>query len=85
MGSTFAGVNFPYLACLSAMGATYPIPKYKDIEFNDLNGKHDLSLILKKQGKKIALMKNSMLYLYLIDPMPKIIPKIMMKMHIRVR
>jgi D-aspartate ligase len=79
LGSTFAGVNFPYLACLSAMGVNYPIPKYKNIEFSDLNGKENLSLILKKQNKKIASMKNSMLYLYFIDPMPKIIPKIMKK------
>lgn len=34
IGSMAAGVNFPYLACLTSMGVEYELPEYKFISFS---------------------------------------------------
>jgi predicted ATP-grasp superfamily ATP-dependent carboligase len=73
LGSTFAGVNFPYLACLSAMGKNFPVPKYDHIEYYEVGKKHMLHLIFSKKKRRIALVRNSSQYLSLIDPMPTIV------------
>jgi D-aspartate ligase len=75
LGSTCAGVNFPYLACLSAMGVNYPVPNYDQIEYFELDRIQMLSLIFGKKEKKIASMRNSTLYLSLLDPMPTIMKR----------
>jgi D-aspartate ligase len=33
LGSLVAGVNFPHLACRTALGETYPVPKYRHSRF----------------------------------------------------
>ena len=35
MGSINAGVNFPYLACLTGLGHNFPIPQYRNIKYID--------------------------------------------------
>jgi predicted ATP-grasp superfamily ATP-dependent carboligase len=33
LGSVYAGVNFPYLACLTGLGIAFPRPEYQEIQF----------------------------------------------------
>lgn len=71
-GSTLAGVNFPYLACLSAMGITYTLPKYENIKYYGLNKKEMLSFIFSEKGNRVGAIRNSTIYFFLLDPLPNL-------------
>jgi hypothetical protein len=72
IGSTWAGVNFPYLACLSAMGISYPLPKYKNIKYYGLEKGQMLPFLFSNKGNKVDSIRNSSIYMFLLDPLPKI-------------
>ncbi|WP_248723024.1 ATP-grasp domain-containing protein [Seonamhaeicola sp. ML3] len=71
--SLLAGVNFPYLYCLSSTGLTFNKPQFKFIEYLNLKG-----LIRKVKYKpgfifKIGfILNNTPLKFALIDPVPMI-------------
>ena len=72
IGSTWAGVNFPYLACLSAMGISYPLPKYKNIKYYGLEKGQMLPFLFSNKENKVDSIRNSSIYMFLLDPLPKI-------------
>jgi predicted ATP-grasp superfamily ATP-dependent carboligase len=72
LGSTRAGINFPYLACLSAIGIQNTNPKYKHIKYYEMDRTQMLSMLIGKKDEKLAMMKNSTLYFSLLDPLPTI-------------
>ena len=73
LGSTCAGINFPYLACLAAIGIDYPMPKYKRIKYYEMDRMQMLSMIIGKKDEKLASMRNSTIYYSLLDPLPTIL------------
>ncbi len=69
--SLIAGVNFPYLYCLSSMGNTFKKPQYKFIEYLNLKGvvrriKQDIRAIFKTN----FMLKNTPLKFVSKDPAP---------------
>lgn len=69
--SLIAGVNFPYLYCLSSLGKTFHKPQYRHIEYLNFEGlikkiKQDLKFIFKLN----FMLKNTPLKFALKDPVP---------------
>ena len=76
LGSTCAGVNFPFLACLSGLGINFSIPKYKNINYFEMeNAREIVSFMLRKNQRKNVAVRNSRVYFALIDPQPFIMKK----------
>lgn len=72
LGSTCAGVNFPYLSCLSALGVTFQLPKYEPIQYYELGRKQIPGFILRRNTNIAASVKNSTIFFFLRDPLPAI-------------
>lgn len=71
--SLLAGVNFPYLYCLSSMGKTFENPEYKYIQYLNLKGlvkkiKQDVKFIFKIK----FILNNTPLKFALKDPLPMV-------------
>lgn len=71
--SLIAGVNFPYLYCLSSMGNIFQKPQYKYVEYLNLKGlikkiKKDMKFIFKLN----FILNNTPLKLALRDPIPMV-------------
>jgi len=71
--SLIAGINFPYLYCLSSMGNIFQKPQYKYIEYLNLKGlikkiKQDIKFIFKLN----FMINNTPLKFALKDPVPMI-------------
>lgn len=69
--SLIAGVNFPYLQCLTAIGERFEIPSYANVGYLNLKGimvrlKQDKTLLFKYS----FLKKNTTLRYIIRDPMP---------------
>jgi D-aspartate ligase len=74
IGSLRAGVNFPYLACLTSLGKVFPIPEYQNIRYMSIVVRLEL---LKQRfflGKRKASpwMGETDLNFLLKDPLPEI-------------
>lgn len=72
LGSTVSGVNFPYLACLTARGVSFHVPQYKNIIFADLNEKEILPWIFGRKHVKGVPLKHTYVRFVMGDPFPSI-------------
>ncbi|MCK5443431.1 MAG: ATP-grasp domain-containing protein, partial [Maribacter sp.] len=69
--SLMAGINFPYLLCLSTEGIKYNVPNYENIEYLNLKG-----LFQRISDNKLFILrwkyiwKNTPLKYTLMDPLP---------------
>ena len=70
LGSTCAGVNFPYLSSLSALGGTFPLPKYELIQYYELGRKQMPGFVFRRKRNKASSIRNSTIYFFLRDPLP---------------
>ena len=73
IGSLAAGINFPYLTCLTALGQTFEKPEYKNIFY--AKPQISLNMLVKKFVNNDHTLpekyKTGLLY-SLTDPMPEV-------------
>jgi hypothetical protein len=69
-GSLCAGVNFPYLACLTAMNEKFPLPDFQDGYFSSIGAhlRHTW-----KSPLKLAQLHRTPLRFGLADPLPELV------------
>lgn len=72
LGSTAAGVNFPYLAFLVAQGISFPLPEYRTAVFARLSVKEWLSWPLGRRPFPGLAVGNTNLRFVLGDPRPTV-------------
>ncbi len=70
MGSTSVGVNFPYLACLTAQGIHFPIPEYGNSKFAILKASHLFPWLFGKGYFKGIPFSHTNLKYVITDPFP---------------
>jgi len=70
LGTTVSGVNYPLLACLIAIGVSFPRPEYENIIFGTYNGKEILTWLKYRNKNKPIPFKNTNLPFLLKDPVP---------------
>lgn len=78
MGSTFAGVNFPYLACLAAMGRPLPKVDYRHITYADKAATFEMA---KRYLHGDAVLpgfrfRHTAPHLALLDPLPMLVDNV---------
>ncbi|HEY9617756.1 MAG TPA: ATP-grasp domain-containing protein [Microcoleaceae cyanobacterium] len=81
LGSLVAGVNFPYLAYLSALGQDFPIPTYADTAF--MGGTETVRrfwLELKTGRFDFPAIQHSSLKFLLSDPIPYLLKTVMARL-----
>jgi predicted ATP-grasp superfamily ATP-dependent carboligase len=87
LGSLVAGVNFPYLACLTARNIRFPVPEYRLSKYA-----HTTTAI--KEASLWLLGKNSLqgfsfgetgLPFFLTDPLPEVVKRLRELAHVRNR
>ncbi|WNH12188.1 ATP-grasp domain-containing protein [Thalassobellus suaedae] len=70
-GSEIAGVNFPYLHCLTSLNLSFELPKYKHVKYLNLKG---LSKTIRTNGLFLFrlnfIFNNTPVKYYLKDPLP---------------
>lgn len=70
LGATISGVNYPYLACLKALGRSFIPPEYQKIVFGIYNGKEMLSWWKGRKQADSVPFKHTNLNFVLKDPVP---------------
>jgi hypothetical protein len=72
MGSVHAGVNFPYLACLAALGRPFPQTDYQPITYADKSValKQALQMVVGRSLLAGFRFRNTALSVALKDPLP---------------
>lgn len=68
-GSLYAGVNFPYIACLASLGKTFPMPEYHDSRY--MSAFTAVRRMMKRKPV-VHLFKETNLLSHLRDPLPVI-------------
>ncbi len=71
LGSTIAGINFPYLACLVALGNSFSLPKYENLVFAHLDIKEALLWMFGNKQLKNLPLKHTNLKFVLRDLIPE--------------
>jgi D-aspartate ligase len=66
-GSLYAGVNFPYIACLASLGRTFPMPEYRDSRY--MSAFTAVRRMMKRKPV-VHLFKETNLLSHLKDPLP---------------
>ncbi len=74
LGSLVAGVNFPYLACRTGRGESYPVPTYNQVRY----AKPDRGVRLLPKGmlgrkQKISRLRETGIPFFLEDPLPELL------------
>jgi predicted ATP-grasp superfamily ATP-dependent carboligase len=69
-GSVIAGVNFPWLACQSALGNSFPLPEYKNTTYAIIKPKEIFRWMLGKKNFKGISFNSTNLRFVLKDPLP---------------
>lgn len=74
LGSLFAGVNFPYLTCLTAMGIDFPMPEYKNIRYMNANARVELlkQRFLHGNNKINPWIGKTRIQYFFKDPLPEL-------------
>jgi predicted ATP-grasp superfamily ATP-dependent carboligase len=72
LASLFAGVNFPYLACLEGMGIALPDPDFRPVRFT-WNERKVIAGFLARRGAEKTEVRGSVLRYVIPDPLPEII------------
>ena len=77
LGSLVAGVNFPYLACLTARGVSFPMPKYQLSKYAHTTTaiKEGLLWFLGKSSLKGFTFRKTGLRFFLTDPLPEVVKR----------
>lgn len=70
LGSLEAGINFPLLACKSALGESFPVPEFKDTQFV-LTTTALKEMFRSKNGRSYSFTQTG-LYYALKDPVPEL-------------
>ena len=70
MGSVVGGINFPYLACLTAQGIQFPIPEYHNSKFAILKASHLLPWLFGTGYLKGIPFSHTNLKYVITDPFP---------------
>lgn len=68
-GSLYAGVNFPYIACLASLGRTFPMPAYRDSKY--MSAFTAVRRMMKRKPV-VNLFTETNLRSHLRDPLPVI-------------
>jgi len=78
LGSLVAGVNFPYLACLTAQGVSFPMPKYQlsKYAYTTTAIKEGLCWFLGKSSLNGFSFRETGLRFFLTDPLPEIVKRL---------
>jgi len=72
LASLFAGVNFPYLACLEGMGIPLPDPEFRPVRFT-WHKRRIIAGLLAPRGAQQIEPRGSLLRYIIPDPFPELI------------
>ena len=72
LASLFAGVNFPYLACLEGMGLPLPEPEFRSVRFT-WHKSRVIAGLLAAEGRQSVEQRGSILRYVVPDPLPEFI------------
>jgi D-aspartate ligase len=78
LGSLVAGVNFPYLACLTAQGISFSMPEYQlsKYAYTTIAIKEGLLWLLGKNSLKGFSFRETGLRFFLPDPFPEVVKRL---------
>ncbi len=78
LGSLVAGVNFPYLACRTALGDTFPVPEYRHTRFISKPVpalRHLLGVSGRRAHVSVSFAETNFAYMFR-DPLPDLVREI---------